>query len=358
MITTVNKSYKIGILGGGQLGKMIAMSLQNAGHQVIVFSDQSNSPATLVTNNSIIASYDNNEALYKFVKKCDLVTLEFENIPISAIDFIENHIPCYPSSNVIRISQNRILEKRFLLKNKIPVGGFAVINSLNDLVKFSQQFEYNAILKTATMGYDGKGQFVITKDCDLSKLWLQVKDLALILERKINFQKEISIIIARNQLGEITYFDPIENIHQNGILDASYFPAEISIKTKNHAIEIANKIVNIFDLKGMIAIEFFVLATQEVLVNEIAPRPHNSGHITMDTHFFSQFDILSNILTKKNIKKNKSIAQGYMKNIIGNDINEIEDFSKDGLAKSYVYGKKEIKEGRKMAHINFVSKVK
>ncbi len=350
------KSLTIGILGGGQLGRMTCFAAHALGHKTVIFSDYANCPASFVTNHAIIADFSDKEALKKFANSVDLITFEFENIPVESVEFIETLTEVYPSSKVLKITQNRLLEKEFLNKIGVKTADFTQIHTNQELLAGFHKFE-KSILKTVMMGYDGKGQFVVKNQEDALNAWDEVlqKNLlknSLILEKFCPFKSEISVMVSRALNGEIACYQPLTNIHKNGILDKSFYPARVSDGCKKNAMEIAIKIAQNLDLKGILAVEFFVMENEELIVNELAPRPHNSGHFSMDAAITSQFEQLIRAITNLKLGDSNYHSRGFMQNLIGNDVNNLEEFSQNQHAKIHLYGKSEAKEGRKMGHIN------
>jgi 5-(carboxyamino)imidazole ribonucleotide synthase len=345
----------IGIVGGGQLGRMIAFSAQKRGHKVVILSDQENCPASQVVDSVVIGDYNDKKILQKFCDKIDLATFEFENIPYSSAEFIGKRVDFMPRAEILKITQNRLLEKNFLKNIKIKTTEFVEIKNLEELQENLFKFK-KAVLKTALMGYDGKGQVVLDYKNDhklLSKIFPKFAKEKLILEKFCAFDSEISVIVARNLSGEIICYDPLTNIHKNGILQQSIYPAKVSAKQKLQAKNIAKKIALSLDLVGVMAIEFFVFG-DEILVNELAPRPHNSGHFSMDACLTSQFEQLIRAITNSKLGAVDYFAQGQMDNLIANQVFDLEKYQKNSLAKIHLYGKDQAKEGRKMGHVNIL----
>ena len=342
----------LGIIGGGQLGRMICFYAHKMGYKTIVFTNQKDSPASFVTNRTIVGNFSDKKILKEFCDAVDFVTFEFENIPLETAEFIENNSTLYPSSNVLKITQNRILEKKFLNDNQIKTADYAIINCLDDLKK-SLKFFKKAVLKTAMMGYDGKGQEVLIDGEDCEKIFDSMKGVPLILERFCKFDSEASVIVARSTLGEIKVYEPLTNIHKKGILDRSIYPSKLSIPQKLKAKKIATEIAKEINLIGLIAVEFFVLNNQ-ILVNELAPRPHNSGHFSIDGSITSQFEQLIRSISGIALGETRYHSNGYMINLLGDDINSISKFQNNSRAKIHLYGKSEIKSGRKMGHVNIL----
>ena len=350
----------IGIVGGGQLGKMISHTAQKMGFRTVIFSNVK-SCATDCINYSIIADYQDNQALLEFTNLCDVITFEFENIPYQTVDFLSKYKPTFPNANSLNIAQHRLKEKQFLNQHNIKTVKFAAISNILELEENFKNIASNkkAVLKTTIMGYDGKGQFIINNinQCqeafDALKYSINSDNPYLILEEFYPFDLEISVIIARSKT-EVASYQPTENIHKNGILDKSIYPARVSNFIINEAQEIGKKIATKLDLIGILAVEFFI-KKDEIIVNEIAPRPHNSGHFSMDAAATSQFEQLIRAINNLKLGSTKFYHRGFMQNIIGFDINNINDFYQNENAKIHIYGKDKIADGRKMGHINFIN---
>ena len=347
------KDMTIGIFGGGQLGDMLSLAAQNLGYKTVIFTDDKNSPAIKNSSDHIISDYQNKENLLKFAQKIDVATLEFENIPPESVDFIEKYCPIFTNSRILKITKNRFLEKSFMVKNNIKTTRFTLVKNQTDFLEHLQKFNYQAILKTNQMGYDCKGQFRIKDQTHIPDINFHKEDY--ILEEFVPFAKEISVIIGRSRSGAISCYEPLENKHKNGIIDTSSYPANIDNQIKNNAKFIAQTIIKNLDMIGLLAVEFFLLKNGDLLVNELAPRPHNSGHFSMDGAKTSQFEQLIRIICQLPLVDTKFHKEGYMKNIIGDDILKIDNITKDKIYKIHLYNKKTIKPGRKMAHINFIN---
>lgn len=349
-----DKNKVIGIFGGGQLGQMSCQAAHKLGFKIAIFCPEENSIASKIADKSFISDYSDTKALDNFINYIDIATLEFENIPTATIEYVAKKVPTFPSADILKITQNRILEKTFLREKNIEVTDFLEIKSLEDLENGLKQFQYKAILKTATLGYDGKGQYVLNQDSNLKEIIKTNENKQLILEKFANFEQEISVMIARNENGEISCYNPLTNIHKNGILDESIHPARIDLHTKVNSQEIAKKIAIELDLVGILAIELFVLKDGKLLVNELAPRPHNSGHFSMDGAKTSQFEQFIRAISGLPFGDNSFIHNGKMKNLIGQDVQNISKYENDPNAIIHIYGKEEIKDGRKMGHINLI----
>ena len=352
MVGSLKKILTIGIIGGGQLGRMTCFYAHKMGFRTVVFNDQANSPASFVTNEVIIADYSDKEALKKFAAKVDIATFEFENIPYEAVEFLSSQVEVCPNAQVLKVTQHRILEKNFLNSIGVKTAEYLEITSLENLCEGLEKFG-KAILKTATMGYDGKGQFVLENAKEAENAWNQARNQKLILEKFCPFNSEISVVVARSKNNEIATYEPLTNIHKNSILDESIYPAKISEELKIKAQEIAKKIIEKLDLIGVLAVEFFVMEN-ELLVNELAPRPHNSGHFSIDAAITSQFEQLIRAITGMTLGSTEFHSQGYMKNLIGDEVNDLEKFYQNPRAKIHLYGKEKIADGRKMGHVNIL----
>jgi len=352
MVGSLKKILTIGVIGGGQLGRMTCFYAHKMGFRTVVFTDQTNSPASFVTNEVIIADYSDEKALKNFAAKVDIATFEFENIPCEAVEFLSSQVEVCPNAQVLKVTQHRILEKNFLNSIGVKTAEYLEITSLENLCEGLEKFG-KAILKTATMGYDGKGQFILKNVKEAENAWDQAQNHKLILEKFCPFNSEISVIVARSKNNEIAAYEPLTNIHKNSILDESIYPAKISEELKIKAQEIAKKIIEKLDLIGVLAVEFFVMEN-ELLVNELAPRPHNSGHFSMDAAITSQFEQLIRAITGMKLGSTEFHSQGYMKNLIGDEVNDLEKFYQNPRAKIHLYGKEKIADGRKMGHVNIL----
>jgi len=345
-----SKIKTLGIIGGGQLGRMCCFAAHAMGFRVVIFSNQENSPASFVTNQVIIADYNDKKALEKFAKIIDVATFEFENIPFEGLSYLASKVEVFPKPEILRITQNRLLEKNFLNSIGIKTAKYAEISSLEELKQNLKKFK-KAVLKTATMGYDGKGQFVLSNAAEAELAWPQAKLQKLILEEFCPFDSEISTVVARSKKGKIKTFDPLTNIHKNGILNKSIYPAKISDGLKLKARNAAKKIAEKLDLVGVLAVEFFVIG-ENLFVNELAPRPHNSGHFSMDAAVTSQFEQLIRAISGLELGSPEFHSQGFMKNLIGDEVKDLEKFYKNPRAKIHLYGKDKVAVGRKMGHVN------
>ena len=352
------KDKVLGIVGGGQLGRMIALAAAKLGIECHVYDPDSNAPAFQVCSKSYINDYEDLNAIKQFAKKIDVALYEFENIPLKSAQIIEELCILRPSSFVLSISQDRLVEKNFLAdKAKVQTAKFYECNSYEDLVNAKKLIKGEAVLKTRRFGYDGKGQIKIDSNTNLLEAWKSIVSDELILEEFIFFKRELSIIIARDQSNKTKLYDTVENKHKNHILDQTIAPApgisdKVSKLSKNIALRIANEI----DLIGILAIELFELNNGDLVVNEIAPRPHNSGHWTMDGCVTDQFEQAVRAAVGIDLGSTERLFDIVMQNLIGTDIHLANNLINDPNCRVHKYGKKEIRPGRKMGHVNYLIK--
>ena len=352
------KNKILGIIGGGQLGRMTALAAAKFGIECHIFDPDSNAPAFQVCAKSFVNEYEDLEAIKDFASGVDAVLYEFENIPLQSAQHIEQFCVLRPSSFVLSVSQDRLVEKNFLLNEaRVNTAKFYECNTYNDLETAYSSIKGMSIFNTRRFGYDGKGQIKLDNDTDLDKAWKDIESNELILEEFIPFKRELSIIVARDLNGKIVLYDVVENRHKNHILDQTIAPApNISKEVSQSAKTIATKIVSALNLEGLLAIELFELNNGELLVNEIAPRPHNSGHWTMDGCVTDQFEQAVRATLGIELGSTERVFNINMQNLIGDDISLIERFINDPAARVHNYGKKEVRAGRKMGHINHIIK--
>jgi len=359
----LNPGSTIGIIGGGQLGRMLAIAARQMDYKTVVLDPDSNCPAGQVADRVIRSEYSDIKASSELAALADVVTYEFENVDADSVSSAEKHKPVRPSSSVLRTTQNRLHEKKALLEAGIPVANFRKVDSLRDLEDAASVLGYPMVLKTATEGYDGKGQSIIHGEHDLAISYdqLNARNVELIVEQFVSFKAEISTICARTTDGMTATFDPSENIHRNHILDTSIVPARIDESVTDKARIIATDIAEKLDVIGLIAVEMFVTQENEILVNELAPRPHNSGHYTMDGCDTSQFEQLVRVLAGMPITLPKLHSPTVMVNLLGEiweDTGGNPDWQRalemPGVS-LHLYGKSAARVGRKMGHINVVA---
>ena len=342
----------LGIIGSGQLGSLLCQAAKKLNIKTVVVSDDKDGPAQKYADDFIYSKYDNKEKIKKFIDLVDLVTFEFENIPVDILIMINKEKKVLPKPEINKIIQNRKLEKEFVNNLGIKTTEWAFIKSADDIEKNTNLLP--GILKTNTLGYDGRGQFVLNSLSDVKKDWCFTADY--ILEKRVNLKKEISVVITRYKKGENYIYEPIENIHKDQILKFSKIPADISQNTFKKAQDFAKLIADKLDYVGTMCVEYFLDQNENLLVNEIAPRVHNSGHLTINAFNVSQFEnhIRAVIgLKKKDVKK---ISNAEMNNILGFEIEEYKNKSFKDEEFFFDYGKKEIKDKRKMGHLTILKK--
>ncbi len=351
----------IGILGGGQLGRMLAVAASRLGMKTHIFCPDHQSPAFDVAKFHTIASYDDKDALKKFAASVDLVTYEFENVPTKAAHIIEELVLLAPGVKALETSQDRLLEKRFLQELNIAISPYEPVNSHEQLPHAIKTIGTPSVLKTTRFGYDGKGQRIIETAKDANSACKEFAGKQLVLEAFVEFDSEISVVVARNESGQIKAYDPSTNVHKSHILHTSSVPAHIDEATGEEAISIAIKIAKALQYQGVMAIEFFVCKTDEnqetpprLLVNEIAPRVHNSGHWTQNACPTDQFEQHIRAICNWPLGQTRRMANVVMRNLIGGEINLIPH----GLLPNdhpHIYGKSQSRPGRKMGHVNTVT---
>lgn len=348
----------LGCLGGGQLGRMFAHAAQAMGYHVLILDPDANGPAAQAANDVIVANYDDMDAIDTLASRVSAVTTEFENVPAAALERLAQKIPTRPSASAVKIAQDRRKEKRFFSESGLPVGAFAVIESDSDLNAASAQL-FPGVLKTATLGYDGKGQARVTDVEQALAAFASMKRVPCVLEALINFEMEISVLVARGADGETRAWPVQENEHANGILDLTIVPARVSTEVSTRAQTLATKLVNALDYVGVLCVEMFVTQSGELLLNEIAPRPHNSGHYTIEACPSSQFEQQARILAGLPLGDTSLIQPSVMVNILGDVWFDAKAAMQPAWnevlaipgAHLHLYGKAEPRRARKMGHV-------
>ncbi|WP_404378658.1 5-(carboxyamino)imidazole ribonucleotide synthase [Caenispirillum salinarum] len=348
----------IGILGGGQLGRMTALAAAQLGYDVHVYCGSEDEPAAQVARFVTTASFDDEAALARFAEAVNVVTYEFENIPTAPVRFLEERVAVRPGAAVLETGQDRIKEKAFFNGLDVATAPWKPVHSLADLEAAVEALGRPSVLKTARLGYDGKGQVRIDHGTDLAEAWDSLKTDAAVLEGFIDFDREISVIVARGTDGAIACYDPVENIHVHHILDTTIAPAPVDgprgRQTLEDAVSVAKKAADALELVGLLAVEMFVDRSGHVLVNEMAPRPHNSGHWTMDACLTSQFEQLVRAICGLPLGSPLRRCDCRMKNLIGEDVHQWQGALSETTAHVHLYGKAEVRAGRKMGHINYL----
>lgn len=349
----------IGILGGGQLGRMIALAGRAMGYRFVTMDPTADAPCGQAADRQIIASYDDVEAALQLAAVSDVISYEFENVDARVAEVLESKSYVPQGSRLLRITQNRIREKTAIQELGIPVAPFRVVASLDDLKQAVRDLGLPAVMKTATGGYDGKGQWVLRSEDELAEAYdtLQKAGTELIVEKFVPFQMELSVIAARNPDGELAVFPTAENVHLENILHLSIVPARVSDEVRARAEQIARTIVEKLDVVGLLAIEMFLTADGELYVNELAPRPHNSGHYTMEACVTSQFEQHVRAVCNLPLGATDLLSPVVMVNILGEHLEPVLERveSLPRSAKLHLYGKAESKAKRKMGHLNVLA---
>ncbi len=346
----------LGMLGGGQLGRMFVTAARTMGYEVIVLDPDPDSPAGSLASEHLQAKYDDNKALDYLAANCQVVSTEFENIPAQTLEYLAKAIPVHPSADALRVAQNRKLEKHFITEQNLNTAAYVPIESEAD-IENADDFLYPAILKTATLGYDGKGQVICESSAEVAEAFAKLNQQPCLLEKEVDLAKEVSVVLCRSQSGEIDCFPVAENRHVNGILDVSIAPAELAVVKQEEVKLAASKIADGLQYCGVLAVEFFITIDGAVLVNEIAPRPHNSGHYTLDACYTSQFEQQVRMICGLPAGNSNQHTPVAMWNLIGDIWPENAEPAWDEMtslksAKLHLYGKKAARQGRKMGHIN------
>lgn len=351
MTDALQPGATIGILGGGQLGRMLSMAAARLGLKTHIFEPSANPPAGHVADHVTTAEYSDVAALKAFANSVDIITYEFENIPTEALDIIETLRPIRPTRGALAVSQDRIAEKAFLAELGISIAPHAQIDSLADLIAALETIGTPAILKTRRFGYDGKGQNRITNVDQAKEAFTALKDAPAVLEGFVDFTREVSVIAARGVDGAVVCYDPGENVHKDGILDTTTVPATLAAGQYMDAILLAGKILNALDYIGVMGVEIFV-TDDGLIVNEIAPRVHNSGHWTQNACVVDQFEQHIRAVAGWQLGDGQRHSNAVMTNLIGDDALNYATYTDVGL---HLYGKSEARPGRKMGHINRIS---
>jgi 5-(carboxyamino)imidazole ribonucleotide synthase len=344
----------IGILGGGQLGRMLSVAAARLGLKTCIFEPGGDCPASHVANFHFKAAYSDADALRRFAEAADVVTYEFENIPGDALDVLEPLVPVRPGRKALRVSQDRLTEKAFLSELGLAVAPFAAVDDAVDLAEAIGEIGLPAILKTRRLGYDGKGQVRIETAMEAEDALAAMQGAPAILEKVVEFSFEASVIAARNSDGDVACFDPGENVHAGGILRTTTVPARLGVAQRTDAVLLAGQILNRLRYVGVMGVELFV-TPKGLIVNEIAPRVHNSGHWTQAGCAIDQFEQHIRAVAGWPLGDGARHADVEMQNLIGDDMDRLPEILRDPRAALHLYGKSEVKPGRKMGHVNRVT---
>ena len=358
--TPILPGATVGVLGSGQLGRMFAIAARRMGYRVHTFSPDSDTPTGQIADLEIEAAYDDLDAVRNFARGVDVVTFEFENVPFVTVEAAQEYAPVRPRGEVLHITQNRLREKQWLSKNGFPVAPFAHIQALEDLENALQTIGAPAILKTAGFGYDGKGQTKIDNVNSAHTAFAQLNGADGVLEKRVDFEKEVSVVAARGVDGSFAHYGVVENQHTSGILDLTIAPADIEVCMREEAIAIAEAVLHELGVVGVLCVEFFVARGGDLIINELAPRPHNSGHWTFDACVTSQFEQQLRAVCGLPLGSTQILQPSAMSNLLGDlwfddkDEYSIPDWQAALCfpdVKLHLYGKTEARHGRKMGHL-------
>lgn len=347
------------MFGSGQLGRMFAIEARKMGYRVHTFSPESDTPTGQIADIETSASYDDLDAVRRFARSVDVVTFEFENVPAATVEAAAEFIDVHPDGAILHTTQNRLREKTFLALNGFPVVQFKHVKTIEDLHHGANEIGLPAVLKTAGFGYDGKGQAKLTAIGEIDRAFADLQGQDAILEKHIDFEKEVSVVCARDQLGNFSHFGVIENTHTRSILDVSFAPAVVSKHVYADAIEITRSLSEKLAYVGTLCVEFFVTKDETLLVNELAPRPHNSGHLTFDACVTSQFEQQLRAVCGLPLGSTEYFRPAAMANLLG-DLWQNGELNWPAAAagaavKLHLYGKIEPRPGRKMGHLTAVA---
>ncbi|MBP2292190.1 5-(carboxyamino)imidazole ribonucleotide synthase [Azospirillum rugosum] len=349
---TLPPGSTIGMLGDGQLGRMTALAAARLGYKVHVYApDAEGSPCAQVSAAVTSARWDDLDALEAFARSVDVVTLEWENVPVAVVEHLGRFAPVHPGGNVLSVAQDRVAEKSFVNNLGIATAPWRAANSAEEVAKAVAEVGPRCILKSTRLGYDGKGQARIEPGIDPAEAWAAIRSDAGIVEGFVTFACEVSVIVARGLDGAMAAYPAVENRHKNGILDKTLAPARVSGETAAQAERVARRIAEALDLVGVLAVEMFVTPDGAVLVNEMAPRPHNSGHWTMDACHSDQFEQLVRAVCGLPLGSVERVADAEMENLIGDDVLRWPELLAEPGARLHLYGKAEARPGRKMGHV-------
>ena len=354
MTKALQQGATIGILGGGQLGRMLSVAASRLGFKTHIFEPGANPPAGHVADAVTTAPYSDHDALTAFANSVDVITFEFENIPTQALDVLEKLRPVLPARNALATSQDRIVEKEFLSGLGLNVAPFANVETAEDFSTAVATVGTPCILKTRRFGYDGKGQARLKTNDDAQAAWDALGNTPCVLEGFIDFSHEVSVIGARSQSGEVVCYDPGENVHRDGILHTTTLPATLNVSQRMDAVLLTGKVLNALDYVGVMGVELFVTPAG-LIVNEIAPRVHNSGHWTQNGCVIDQFEQHIRAVAGWPLGDGTRHSNVVMTNLIGDEVLDVVKLSSDANIGLHLYGKANAKPGRKMGHVNKIT---
>jgi len=346
----------LGVLGGGQLGRMFTLAAYSMGYRVVVLDPDPHSPAGLIADQHIKANYHDHAALQLLGDECAAITTEFENVPAESMDYLEKFCAVRPNAEALRIAQDRIREKTFVQDHGLATAAFAAIYEDADIIAAIEVLNAPLLMKTASLGYDGKGQIQVNTLAEARAAFEQLGNTACVLEEMVDLEREISVILARSVNGQTSVYPVGENRHVNGILDTTIVPATLDANLGEKAIDMATRLADSMDYCGILAVEFFCTRQGELLINELATRPHNSGHYTVDACATSQFEQQVRMMCGLPPADTQMLSPVVMTNLLGDIWTDGEpDWQQvfnESQAHLHLYGKKEARPGRKMGHIN------
>ncbi len=356
---TILPNSTIGVFGSGQLGRMFAIEARKMGYRVHTYSPESDTPTGQVADIETQAAYDDLDAVREFARAVDVVTFEFENVPSATVEAAAEFVGVFPRGEILHITQNRLREKTFLSTNGFPVTPYRHIKLIDDLYPALEEMGFPSVLKTAGFGYDGKGQSKITAHHDIESAFDSLDGREAVLETFVDFEKEVSVVCARDQSGNFEHFGVIENEHVHHILDISFAPALIAENVYSEAIEITRSVAETLDYVGTLCVEFFLTRDGRLLINELAPRPHNSGHLTFDACVTSQFEQQLRAVCGLPLGSPQFYRPAAMANLLGDLWENGEPNWTAALAvpqiKLHLYGKIDPRKGRKMGHLTAIA---
>jgi 5-(carboxyamino)imidazole ribonucleotide synthase len=350
----------IGVFGSGQLGRMLTIEARKMGYRVHTFSPESDTPTGQVADVETVASYEDLDRVRRFAREVDVITFEFENVPSACVEASAEIVAVHPRGDILHTTQDRLREKTFLSANGFPVTPYRHVKLIDDLYEAMDEFPFPCVLKTAGFGYDGKGQTKLQIPNDIIPAFSALNGKEAVLEAFVDFEKEVSVVCARGQDGEFVHYGVIENEHADHILDVSFAPAAVSDTVAKTAVEIARSIAETLDYVGTLCVEFFLTRDERLIVNELAPRPHNSGHLTFDACVTSQFEQQLRAVCGLPLGSTEFYRPAAMANLLGDLWSDGEPNWSAALlhenVKLHLYGKIEPRQGRKMGHFPATSK--
>lgn len=354
----------LGVLGGGQLGRMFCTSALRQGYRVTVLDPDKNSPAGQLATRHICAAYDDPSAL-DAIAECDAVTIEFENIPLDTLHAVSSRTRLSPSPDAVAVAQDRSLEKSFARQQGLPTVPYVLLESGSDIRASASEVQFPAILKTSRLGYDGKGQVVCNNPEEVETAFTSLGSVNCVLEQRVDLAAEVSVVLARRDDGVIIVCPVAENRHENGILDITIVPARVDDQLQQQAVDMACSLANALEYAGVLAVEFFITRDDQVMINEMAPRPHNSGHYTLDATTVSQFDLQVLTLCGLELPHCRLLSPVTMLNLLGDRwgdtqpdwqaLNLSDKGSTEVCRQLHLYSKSKARPGRKMGHINYLA---